>query len=401
MGENTINSRSLIVTRLATPLLAVSFVGILLVITLVRIGQTPSAMYWDQGFLNYTFQDPYPIFEQGIPQFLIAGFVQIPGRLAEVPLNTILRSIAATFYLLSAGLLGWAVKGKGGFLNFFIFMLLIFTSGIQFLWLSSEPLAGAFLMLFFWGLLKNFPFGIEILFLVLFGLTKPDLFFVAILVSGCMSFMVKGQFRKKILCQYLFFSLILLALLPGLVQNGLGYLHADGRSLNSLGQHYAALIYPLQVTQGLPDAWQYYGIYVKPTWGMADGTAALILTNPARYMDFLFLSMATSLRRLSQGLLLFYLPLAIIVYKNWQDRNKKIIVLMVLTNLIPIFMLAFYHVRYNARFLPLALFTIFAGFDSVENPRLKWFIRGGILLLLVIQSILFIQAYSAGYWLVD
>lgn len=387
--------------HISVSLLAALLTGILLAVSIVRIEQTPSVLYWDQSYLQYTFQDPYPIPEQGFPQFWIAGMIQSGGRLPDIQLNTAIRMLAAALYLLSAGLLGWSIRGKGGLPGFSLWMFLIFTSGMQFLWLSSELLAGAFLMLFLWGLTKAYPVEVEILFLVLLGLTKPDLFFVALLVCAYLSFHGKGKLRTKLLRLDLFLALSALAWLPGLIQNGLGYIQADGRSLNSLGQHYAALISPLQVTQGLPDPWANYGLYVAPTWGTANSLFSLILSNPARYMDFLFLSMATSLRRLAQGLLLFYLPLAVLVFHHWRDREKKVFVLLFLCNLVPIFMLAFYHVRYGARFLPLVLYTIFAGLDAVDTPRLRWITQVGMAFLLVIQVIVFGQAFSAGYWLVD
>src|SRR5512138_2544386 len=63
-------------------------------ISILRIVQTPSNMYWDQSYLNYSFQDPYPIPEQGFPQFWLAGIIQLTGKLSSISLNTALRMIS-------------------------------------------------------------------------------------------------------------------------------------------------------------------------------------------------------------------------------------------------------------------------------------------------------------------
>jgi hypothetical protein len=385
-----------------SPIMALLLTGVLLALTLLRITQTPAPMAWDQQFLRYTFSDPYPKFEQGLPQFWLAGLLQINGPQAEIQLNTTLRSIAAAFYLLSAGLLGWSLRGKGGWLNFGLWLALVFCSGFAFLWLSSEPLAGAFLMLFLWAWTKQRPFMVQVIFLVLFGLTKPDLFFVALLVGAYLSFRGDVTLRQKLLSMLALIGLMALALAPGLLQSGPAYLQPDGRSLNSLGQHYASLIAPLQVTQGLPEPWQYYGVYVAPTWGNANSTLTLIASNPSRYLDFLALSMAMSMRRLTQGLMLFFFVIGGVVFKYGLDRSRRALILLFLANFILIFLLAFYHVRYGARFLPLALFAIFSGLDAVERPRLRNGIRLGLVLLLILQIVVLgIPAFSAGYWQID
>ena len=392
-------------TLISTKTLQILFMCLLSVtliaISLIQILNTPSPMYWDQKFLNYTFQQNYPKLEQGIPQFWIAGLIQNNGKIEENSLNTILRLVAASIYLFSACVLGWSIRGKGGALNFSLWMILLFTSGLQFIWLSSELLAGAFLMLFLLSVIKKWSIWIEAILLLLFGLTKPDLFFVSVCVWGYLSFVGNQSLRSKLLHMYLFIGFVILALLPGILQNGIDYLKQDGRSINSLGQHYAALINPLQITANLPEPWQYYGIYVTSTWGSANNAFTLIISNPSRFVDFIFLSLATTLKRLISGSLLFYLPAAIISFKHLQDRKIKSIILLCLLNFIPILLLAFFHIRYGARFLPLALFTIFYGIDQIQNLRLRKIVYGSMWLIIIIQIPQFLNAFKAGYWLVD
>ena len=380
--------------------MAVALVVVLAVLSIGLIAQNADVEpIFDQKFIDYTFAEGYPALESGITSHLIVGAVNAIVPYEPQRSNALVRGVAALFYLFAGGLLAWSLTGRERLWAFLLFMLLLFTSRFPLLWLSSEVFAGALLMLVLWSLVRNHPFVVTAALLVLFSFAKPDL-----LVPGA----ALGLFltlRRDVLSRghrfAIFAALGSLVLVPGVVDAGLGYLQSGGRSMISFGQHYAALVQPHQIAEA-PDPWLNYQAYLQNQFFRAgDSIGGVIRTRPDLYMDFVFLSLAESIRRMGPSYLLLLLPLAAYCFSALK-RTWKTVTLLVLTNLVPILLLSFLHVRYQARFYPLVLFVIVGSLacaSSTKNrERLVAVCLAGLFLLQLFGSMFF---FKTGHWFPD
>ncbi len=76
--------------------------------------------------------------------------------------------------------------------------------------------------------------------------------------------------------------------------------------------------------------------------------------------------------------------------------------LLLLTSLVPVILLSFLHVRYQARLYPLALFVIFAGLAAGPVRRRPERILAGVLsALLLWQAVDLLPVLPSAYWLPD
>jgi hypothetical protein len=356
---------------------------------------------YDQGFIAHDLSQGYPLLEQGLSSRLIAGIVNFFRPYAPISSNALFRALAAAGYILSGGLLAWSLTKDGKYWFFILFMALIYTSRFPFLWLSSEVLAGTFLMLTLWSIVRKLPFVLTAIFLVLFALAKPDLVLPAMLV-GIFWILYRNNLRTRIYRGVALALVLGLLLLPGVISYGFAYLRPAGRSLDSFCQHYADMVRGHQVIPG-PDPWAECHTYLQATFGPVQSILDVIRASPTRYMDFVFLSLAYSLRRMiSANLAFLIVPAILALYTIRRSKPDYIVIVaLFLTSLLPIFLLAYLHIRYQARFYPLALFAVFAGISNLCGKWLRKSVVVYLGILLILQFYQIISVFAAGYWFPD
>lgn len=353
---------------------------------------------FDQTFISYTFSEGYPDLESGITSKLIVGTFNAIVPYEPMRSNALLRALAAMLYVLAGGLLAWSLTGHERLWAFPLFMGLLFTSKFPFLWLSSEVFAGALLMLVLWTLVRKHPFAVTGALVVLFAFAKPDLIVPAGLLGFYLAF--RNDTMPRLQRVGIMAGLVTLMVLPGIITVGLEYLRSGGRSMASFGQHYAAMIAPHQLTPP-PHPWNEWELYTNNKFFRANGSiGGVISTRPDLYMDFVFLSMSQSIRRMGTSNLLLLLPVAIFCFRALRTE-WKVISLLVLVNLVPIVLLSFLHVRYQARFYPLALFVIVGSLSFLAHKKHEYAVAaclGGLFLYQLLQSAFF---YNTAHWFPD
>lgn len=379
-------------------LLAVVVGGMITAIAVLLILLAPGVEpVWDQTFIGYRFSSGYPHFEVGIVSHLLVGAVNALVPYEPVSSNTLIRALAAALYLGSAALLAWSVTGPERLWGLVLFMLLMASSGFPFLWLSSELFAGAFLMLFLWSLVREHPFPVTGLFLVLFSLSKADLALPGVLVGAYLVLRADPvpRWRRAVILG----GMVALLVVPSLFTPSY-YAQFGGRTRVSFAQHYGELVRPLQL-ESAPSGWTNPRMYRERSFPGTSTVWEAASAYPRKYLYFVSLSVAESGIRLLLAKTLFLIPIAALLFTRMR-KTWRVTVLLLLTSVAPIILFAFMHVRYQARFYPLALFVIFAGLGARMHPRQhELVLTGALAALLLWQAVDLVPVLSSAHWLPD
>jgi hypothetical protein len=377
--------------------IAVAAVAIAGVVTLIARNDGIAAV-WDQSFIGFRFSSGYPSFDEGIVSHLIVGTVNALVPFDITATNTIVRALAAFMYTGAAALLAWSITGPQRLWGYFAFLLLLVSARFPFLWLSSELFAGAFLMLFLWSCVRGHHFAVTAVLLALFSLCKADLALPGLLVGTFLVLRPDPLSRWK--RALILAACAALLVLPTLVFSQPYYAQFGGRSWVSFGQHYGELVQPHQLTDA-PSGWGGWPQYLERSFPGARSVAEAALMHPRRYAHFVALSIAESGIRMVATKLALLVPIAAFFFFGLRS-SLRTTVLLLLTSLVPIVLFSFLHLRYQARFYPLALFIIFAGLgDGAFTRRHEYGLAVLLSIVAVWQLIDLVPVMQTAYWLPD
>ncbi len=336
------------------------------------IAAHPAQPVWDQkALLEARFEAPHhPSPARGFTSQLVVALLHAVSPWPESGWNEQVRLLAMALYTGAAALLARALLRGRGLLA--LFAVLLFTSQYPFLWLSSELFTGAFLCLALWAWATNRPPPLVGLLLALFALCKPDLIFVAtvLLAWWC----VRESREDAALLAGSFAASLVLLLLPGTLQGGLGYFSTyndapGGRSFASFRQHYAALIAHLQVLGPPPNPWSLSDVYFDPLFPGAHTMADVVLHHFPQYAEFVALS---CVRGLFRGLYVFHFALPALPLLWWAGRRagaplsgEERALLLTFAGVLPFVLFAFPHVRYLARYYPVFCLLVLLAWERV------------------------------------
>lgn len=344
----------------------------------------------DQSVLVGMSFPGWPKYEAGIVSQLIAagytGVFSIPEKL----INNHIRIIALLVFTVPAFLLAQLVLRNQW--NQILFTAVLFSSRYPFLWLSSELFAAGFLFLTVFLVIKNAPVQWTVLALVLMSFSKPDLILIGLVFMGYLLWDEQYiGFRKKILGYFGLF--VFLLNIPGFFIHGLDHLTGP-KSFHTFSQHYAALVEKHQISSA-PNPWRETEEYMQSVFPEASSVRDIILKYPSRYIDFVFLSLASGLKR---ALVLFHVFLVLIPVllisaftKKWRVGHLEKLFALSLIALIPFVVFSFPHIRYMARFYPVLMLIILVFYEQFSEEKAGKFVVGTLLVGLSIQSVLLIQ----------
>ena len=398
--------RFMSITKVKTPdfsklVFAICLTMLLTVFSGIIIYRSQAQPIWDQQFLiEFSFTKGYPRFEHGITSNLIVGMVNLFKPYQPLASNAFIRALASSLYLISGSLLAWVLT-KRYFLGlnwFALFFLLIVTSRFPFVWVSSELFAGAFLMLTMWSVIKEYPFIITAFFVALFSWAKPDLLIPGFILGIILALYDRKEFQDKILSVLTIILMTAAFFVPGLILKGGSYLELSGRSFNSFCQHYADVVSSHQIIRPIPDPWLEWQAYMTQSFGNAQNMPEIIRGNWEKYMDFIFLSLSKSLRKMAASNLIFLVPLAVAGLRIIQQKKLKVATISVFVinfGIIPA--VSYFHVRYQARYYPLALLITFIGISELKSKNVKLFMGCYLIALLAFQIYQSVYMVNAGY----
>jgi len=360
--------RRRILRRFAIPLLTLTLVGLAGVVILAN----PREAVWDQqALLAASFRAPdHPSPVRGFTsQLVVASYRALtPGEGAG--LNSGIRVVAAAMYLAAAAWLAASLLQRRALVA--LLLAFVFSSQFPLLWLSSELFTGAFLMAAIAAWVTGASPWIVGALLALLGLCKPDVIVVSVVLLAY--WVHRRASRTEGLALAGGFAVALCALLlPGTIADGIdyfrGYGGSGGRSFASFGQHYAALVAPLQLTGPPPNPWTESGIYMARQFPDARNMSDVVFGHLPRYANFVALATVRGLFR--AGYLFHYVALAIpCLVWGWRrggfaphDREKTL--LLSLVGVLPFVLFAYPHIRYFARYYPVVIVLVLATLERV------------------------------------
>jgi len=316
----------------------------------------PKPPVWDQArLLEARFEAPYhPAPPYGFTvQLLVIGLKALLP--SGAPLHEALRVVAMAFWAGAACWLGLALLERRGLVA--VLLLLLFSSQYPFLWLSSELVAGGFLCLCLAAFARGAAPGPLGALLALLALCKPELLLVALVLLACFASARRPQAGRLAAG---FAGTLGLLLLPGLLRFGPGYpfdygAGGTGRGFAAFGQHFAALLAPLQLGPA-PDPWNHPTPYLERVFPGARSMRDVILAPGLPYLDFVALSLARGVRRVG-WLFQWAWPAAALLWLArrraglaFDERERAL--LWSFVGCLPFVLFAYPHVRYFARYYP-------------------------------------------------
>jgi hypothetical protein len=327
---------------------------------------------WDQqALLRASFQAPHqPSPARGFTSELVVAVYRAAWSGEGAAQNAGLRVVAMALYVAAAALLAGLHLRRTCLVV--LFMAFVFTSQYPFVWLSSELLAGAFLMfaIAVWAAGAS-PWLVGGA-LALLGLCKPDVILTSVALLAYWVHRRSSREEGAALTAGFAISLVAL-LLPGTLAIGWDYFRtyggSGGRSFASFSQHYAALIAHFQITGPPPNPWAETAAYIRPHFPGAAGMADIVLGHFPRYVEFVALSTVRGLFR--AGYVLHYAVLAVpCLVWGWRrsgftlsEREKSLLLSFV--GFAPFVLFAFPHVRYMARYYPIFLLLVLMALERV------------------------------------
>ncbi len=380
---------------------------IFLVISCSIILLFPNQISSDQSFIKYKFSFKfYPYLTDGIITFLIVGLYNLFLNPPLEHLNTHIRILAMIGYTGAAFLLAKALLFQRKWI--FVFLVLLFTSRYPFLWLSRELIIGIFLTLAILGFIKKWnPFWVCLL-IVFLGHTKPELLLVSLVFF---IFLLRGHWKDqklslKLLAVYM--GLNILLVIPSMLtpQGDWG----SKRSFVSFGQHYAALVNKHQISP-IDNPFLDYDHFTKAIFSKAENMKEIIFQYPKQYYDFLCLSLGHGIKRMIVvfNVLLFFIFL---IYRSIINGTYNIDLLgrlffISLIGCIPLVLFSFPHIRYLARYYPIAILVILSYVQQVhlinrqQNLTCGFLIIGGLIVNILFFMNSLTHLSSKIYWFPD
>jgi|GEM_PF-6110936 len=372
---------------------------ILMVIFAASFQDNPRDPQFDQRlFVTRVFDwEQFPPMNYGVSAFLISG---IYNRLADpdpITADTNIKIGAMMLYIIGGTLLFTQSEQPKKPLIAVLCLLLMLTTRFPFGWLSTEVLAGGFMLLALWSYDRQFSFALTAFFLLLFGFSKPDLFLPAALVAAYMVYRQYGTWRLRLIYGGMFVIGFLTLWIPSIQTE-----EYDGnRSLLSLHQHHAVAVAEHQILEPTPDPWAETFRYVPPVWGEHPDTFSAIRANPKTYYDFLWLSVGNSIYNIFASGVWLLIPAWMYTLYMLQSRDLLIITALFFIGIIPITLVAFMHTRYLTRFYPLLLWPIYlyAVRNENINPRRDQILAGYLVVVLLYQLITLLDVVDVGLWI--
>ncbi len=214
-------------------LFALTFISILL------LWVYPSRILFDQNFIRFVFwKDLYPNLDAGITSNLLVGFYNLLVQPSTETLNPQIKTIALLMFVFPGYFLAKKVLQRP--LAVTLFILFLFFSRLPFLWLSSELFVSSFFCLSVLGILSKWRPCLCSLFLILFGLCKPDLILPAVFMFYFYIVSLTRTKDKFEAC-LTFLGLLLIFTTPSFLTYGkTAY---GGRGLIAFSQHYYDLFF--------------------------------------------------------------------------------------------------------------------------------------------------------------
>jgi hypothetical protein len=328
----------------------------------------------NNGKLSFAY--PNLQFSGGITANLVIGIYKLIVPVSHESLNWHVRIFSMVTYLVSSyALIFRFVKYDPAKL---IAILLLATSGFQFIQPSSELIAGTSLSLFVLGASLRWPRLITSLFLAIFALCKVEFAVAAVAMALFWAWRdtsdtsSRGHGTKIAWGCFAFFGWISILLLPAFVLAGANPFSID-RSFLTISNTYIEFFQSHQFITISPGNLPSGPDLFAAKFPLAKSAMQFIINYPKYYIDYLGISSARSLCNTVLALKLLLVSGGLVLL-NWKNLGglKPYITLLILAlafTLLPAWLVVHVRVRYYAKVFPLIVALITAGCMEIAKKN--------------------------------
>jgi hypothetical protein len=311
----------------------------------------------------------------GITSSLVIGLYKLIVPVTHESLNWHVRIFSMLVYLVSGfALIFRFVKYDPARL---LAILLLATSGFQFIQPSSELIAGASLSMFVLCASLGWPPLITSLFLAIFALSKVEFGVAAVAMAlfwlwRGMSSAAYGRETKAVWTFFAFFAWMALFLLPAFVLAGANPFSTD-RSFLTISNTYIEFFQGHQFIALSPSNIPGGPDLFATKFPLAKSAIQFIVNYPKDYIDYLGISSGRSLYNTALALKLLIVSGGFVLL-SWKNLGglKPYIVLLIIAlafTLLPAWLVVHVRVRYYAKFFPLIVALITAGSMEIAKKN--------------------------------
>ncbi len=324
----------------------------------------------NNGRLGFSY--PNLQYSGGITASLLVGLYKLIVPYSQETLNWHVRIFSMLLYLLSGfGLLLRFVKHD---LARLLALLVLVTSGFQFIQPSSELIAGTALSLFVLAASLSWPRWVASFFLSMFALCKVE-FGVAALAMALVWIWKERRTSEDASATFgclTFFGWMAFFLIPAFVLAGANPLSSD-RSFLTISNTYIEFFQDHQFANTLPAKLLAGPSLFESKFPLAKSAKEFILFYPKRYLDYLGISSARSLFNTIVALKLVLLSFGFALL-NWKYLGKLkpyivFVVLATLLTLLPAWLVVHIRERYYAKLFPLIVALATAGCIEIAKKK--------------------------------
>ena len=321
------------------------------------------------------FSYPNLQYSGGITSSLVIGLYKLIVPVTHESLNWHVRIFSMLVYLVSGfALIFRFVKYDPARL---LAILLLATSGFQFIQPSSELIAGASLSMFVLCASIGWPPLITFLFLAIFALSKVEFAIAAVAMAlfwlwrGTSS-AAYGRETKAVWTFFAFFGWMALFLLPAFVLAGANPFSAD-RSFLTISNTYIEFFQSHQFIALSPNSIPGGPDLFASKFPLAKSAIQFIVNYPKDYIDYLGISSGRSLYNTVLALKLLIVSGGF-VFLSWKNLGglKPYIILLIIAlafTLLPAWLVVHVRVRYFAKLFPLIVALITAGCMEIAKKN--------------------------------
>ena len=321
------------------------------------------------------FSYPNLQYSGGITSSLLIGLYKLIVPVTRESLNWHVRIFSMLVYLVS----GFAVIFR--FVKYdparLLAILLLATSGFQFIQPSSELIAGASLSMFVLCASLGWPPLITSMFLAIFALTKVEFGVAAVAMAlfwlwiGTSS--AYGRETKAVSTFFAFLGWMALFLLPAFVLAGANPFSTD-RSFLTISNTYIEFFQNHQFTTLSPNNIPGGPALFAAKFPLAKSAMQFIINYPRDYIDYLGVSSGRSLYNTVLALKLLILSggFVLLSWKNLGGLKFYIVLLLIALafTLLPAWLVVHVRVRYFAKLFPLIVALITAGSMEIAKKNI-------------------------------
>ena len=318
---------------------------------------------------HWFFKYPNPMFAGGVSANLIVGLYKLFVPVSPDNINWHIRIFAMTCYLGSSYVLIRQLINNNALR--ILALMLIATSGFQFIQPSNEVIAGSLLTMFLFAVSIRWPLWITSLLLSLFGLAKVEFIVASIFMAFFWWLWERHRGNPHAIWAFILtISWLSLLLLPTVFVEGSDITKFD-RSMGAFFPTYVELLAPHQFSPTSQSVDEIVNQLKEGQFRESTSVFKFVTQYPQLYANYVGLSTVKGLPFFVNSFKFMLIPMAFVIISKDQ-RMRPLLLLFLLAafwTLLPAWLLSYVRIRYLIKFFPAFTALAIAGCEELGRSR--------------------------------